>query len=213
MTRLLFSICILFHLTTLGQDLKKKRKGDETFYVLKSDESIRHGKYIRKSASGLIAKGQYEMNKRIGIWEFYGLDGNIEQKYNYSNKALLLNDNFTSVSMRNLIVRDGVTTETAPSQEPILVGGPSKYFRYLMKNLRYPSNARSNGTQGKVLVTAIITSDGMLKDTKVLHGLGDGCDEEALRVINSFESEWIPGKYNGEEVDTMIVLSIEFRLG
>ena len=213
MTRLLLTICVLCHLTTLGQELKKKRKGEEIFYVLKSDESIRHGEYVRKGTNGLIEKGQYEMNKKVGTWEFYGLEGNIEQKYNYSDKALLMNDSFTSVSMRYLIVRDGVATETMPNHEPILIGGSSKYFRHVMANMKYPSKARDKGTQGKVFVSALITSDGMMKDIKVVQGLGDGCDEEALRVINSFESEWIPGMYNGEKVDVMIVLSIAFRLG
>lgn len=212
MTRLLLAICVLCHLTTMGQELKKKRKGDEMFYVLKSDESIRHGEYIRKSTSGLIAKGQYEMNKKVGIWEFYGVEGNIEQRYNYSGKALLMNDNFTLVSTRYLVIKDKVVTETPPGQEPILIGGASKYFRHVMENVKYPPNARARGTQGKVFVSATITSEGMMKDIKVLQGLGDGCDEEALRVINLFESEWIPGMHNGEKVDVMIVLSIAFRL-
>jgi len=115
--------------------------------------------------------------------------------------------------MRYSIVKNGVTTETAPSQEPILIGGSSKYFRYVMENMKYPPNARTKGTQGKVFVSATINSDGLMKDVKVLQGIGDGCDEEALRVINSFESEWIPGMYNKEKIDVMIVLSIAFRLG
>jgi periplasmic protein TonB len=213
MTRLLLATFILCHLTSLGQELKKKRKGDETFYVLKSDESIRHGEYIKTSTNGVVEKGQYEMNKKIGVWEFYDLGGNIEQKYNYSDKALLVNNSFASLSMRYLIVKDGEATETAPSQEPILIGGPSKYFRHVMENLKYPPNARTKGTQGKVFVSATISSDGVMKDIKVLQSLGDGCDEEALRVINSYESEWIPGIFNGEKVDVMIVLPVAFRLG
>lgn len=213
MTRLLLGIFVLCHLTSLGQEIKKKRKGDETFYVLKSDESIRHGEYIKKSANGIAEKGQYEMNKKVGTWEFYGLEGNVEQKYNYSDKALLMNDSFTSMSLRYLIVKDGIVTNTTPSQVPILIGGPSKYLRHVMKNLKYPSNALRNGTEGQVVVSAIVNSDGVMKDLKVLQGLGDGCDEEALRVINSFESEWIPGMNNGTKVDVMIMLRVAFKQG
>ena len=213
MTKLFLVISLMCPLTIWGQELKKKRMGDETFYVLKSDESIRHGEYIRKNTKGTIAKGQYEMNKKAGIWEFYGLEGTVEQKYNYSDKALLMNNSFTSVSKSYFIVMEGAKTETIPNQEPILIGGVSSYFRHVLENMKYPSNARTRGTQGKVTVSAIITSEGIMKDTKILKGLGDGCDEEALRVINSFESEWIPGMYNNEKVDVVIVLSVVFKLG
>ena len=213
MIKLLAIIILFSFLSSYGQELKKKRKGNETFYVLKSDESVRQGEYLKSGTAGIIEKGQYDINKKVGIWEFYGLEGTLEQKYDYSNKKLALNDNFTSVSTRYAIVTNGNITEISPDEKPILIGGPSSYFRHVMENMHYPPKARTKGTQGKVFITAVVNSDGQLTDIKVLQGLGEGCDEEALRVINSFKSEWIPGMHNGEKVDVLVVLSIIYRLG
>ena len=66
-----------------AQEVKKKRSGNETFEVLKSDQSVRHGAYIKKDQRGIVEKGQYDMNQKSGVWEFYGLQGDLEQKYDY----------------------------------------------------------------------------------------------------------------------------------
>ena len=68
MKRLLTAIATSIVLSIAhGQDLKKQKvKNDyplfkETFYVLKSDPTIKHGKY-EKQYGGLVTKGEYEIS-------------------------------------------------------------------------------------------------------------------------------------------------------
>ena len=53
--------------------------------------------------------------------------------------------------------------------------------------------ARENGIAGWVYITFIVDKDGKVKESKVLQGIGGGCDEEALRVVNGLP-DWIPGR-------------------
>jgi len=45
-----------------------------------------------------------------------------------------------------------------------------------------------------------------------LRGIGGGCDEEAVRVVNLMP-KWIPGKQNGKTVRVLFNMPIYFRLG
>jgi protein TonB len=45
----------------------------------------------------------------------------------------------------------------------------------------------------------------------VARGIGGGCDEEALRVINAMP-KWKPGKQNGRAVKVFFSLAVKFVL-
>lgn len=82
---------------------------------------------------------------------------------------------------------------------------------YLSSTLRYPDQAREAGIDGRVLVHFIVNEDGNISEAKVVRSIGGGCDEEALRVVNSMP-RWKPGKQNGRAVKVYFTLPISFRL-
>lgn len=94
---------------------------------------------------------------------------------------------------------------------PDFPGGSAKLIEYIQKNLRYPMSARENDTQGKVFVGFVVEKDGSISDVKVLRGIGDGCDEEAVRVVQSLP-KFNPGKQNGNPVRVQYTLPIVFSL-
>lgn len=57
-------------------------------------------------------------------------------------------------------------------------------FEELLEKIQYPEAALKNNITGKVLVQYTIDAKGNVKDAVVVDGIGYGCDEEALRVIN-----------------------------
>lgn len=110
-------------------------------------------------------------------------------------------------------------TESAPDEvfdvveeSPSPVGGIEGWIDYLVKNLEYPKEARQAGVEGMVLVSFIVNTDGSLSDAFVEKGIGSGCDEEALRVINQ-APKWNPGKQGDKEVRVRMRLPINFKLG
>lgn len=82
---------------------------------------------------------------------------------------------------------------------------------FLGKNLTYPRSAASAGVGGKVFVSFVVNTDGSLTDIQVLKGIGFGCDEEAVRVINKMP-HWKPGKQSGRAVRVKYNLPITFTL-
>ena len=91
-------------------------------------------------------------------------------------------------------------------------GGESALYSFLGKTLRYPALARDKGTQGKVIVTFVVEKDGSLSDIKILHGIGNGCDEEAARVFG-LSPKWIPGKQKDVIVRQQFTIPLKFSLG
>jgi periplasmic protein TonB len=100
---------------------------------------------------------------------------------------------------------------TSVEKYPEFPGGLDAFIRYLSKHINYPAVARENGTQGRVIVNFVCEKDGSLTDVKVLRGIGDGCDEEAVRVIKA-SPKWSPGIQNGRPVRTSYSVPISFTL-
>jgi protein TonB len=89
-------------------------------------------------------------------------------------------------------------------------GGLEGFYKLLRKNLRYPSRAQRNNTQGKVFVEFTVSKTGEVKNVKLIKGIGDDCDREAMRVIAL--SKWQPGKQRGVPVNVRMVQLINFEL-
>ncbi|MHA7128332.1 energy transducer TonB [Algoriphagus namhaensis] len=96
-------------------------------------------------------------------------------------------------------------------QMPQYPGGMEGLTKYMVKNLKYPESAKSKSIQGTVMVTFVVQKDGTVSQAELLRGIGAGCDEEALRIVNGMEP-WTAGVKDGEKVNTRLVLPIKFAL-
>ncbi|GAB3642703.1 energy transducer TonB [Spirosoma arcticum] len=96
-------------------------------------------------------------------------------------------------------------------QQPEYPGGMDALRTFLTKNLNYPRSAANAGVSGRVFVSFVVNSDGSLTDVQVLKGIGFGCDEEAVRVIQKMP-HWRPGKQSGRAVRVKYNLPIAFAL-
>lgn len=94
---------------------------------------------------------------------------------------------------------------------PEYPGGQKALGMFLGSKLRYPVRARENKVQGKVYIGFIVGKNGNLADFKVIRGIGSGCDEEAIRVLQS-SPLWKAGVAKGKTVRTAYVLPITFQL-
>ncbi|MBP6872014.1 MAG: M56 family metallopeptidase [Bacteroidales bacterium] len=95
---------------------------------------------------------------------------------------------------------------------PSFKGGMDAMTKYLVENIKYPPEAKTKGTAGTVFVTYVIEKDGSVTNVKILQGIGDGCDEEAARVVKGMP-KWNPGTNdNNEPVRVIFNLPIKFSL-
>lgn len=91
-------------------------------------------------------------------------------------------------------------------------GGMEGWNKYLSENLKYPSDARNMGIEGTVYVVFVINTDGSITNPEILRGIGGGCDEEALRVIQN-SPNWDAGTQRARKVNVRMRLPIRFKLG
>ncbi len=94
---------------------------------------------------------------------------------------------------------------------PDFPGGQAALMQYLAKNIKYPTIAQENGTQGRVIVQFVVNKDGSIVDAKVVRSVDPYLDKEALRVINTMP-KWKPGMQRGKPVRVKFTVPVMFRL-
>lgn len=62
--------------------------------------------------------------------------------------------------------------------------------------MKYPELARKAQIEGRVIVRFIVDGEGNVRDASITRGLGDGCDEEAIRVLTE-HAKFKPGIHQG----------------
>lgn len=93
---------------------------------------------------------------------------------------------------------------------PEYPGGKKAIQQLISDNLRYPEKALENKTEGTVLISYRIGFNGSTSEIKVLKGIGDGCDEEAIRLVGLLK--FSPQNNHGLKVTTVRKIRIHFRL-
>ena len=96
-------------------------------------------------------------------------------------------------------------------QMPEFPGGDKGLYQFIADNIKYPAEAKEMGIKGRVFVNFIVEPDGSVSDIRVLRGIGGGCDEEAVRVVESMP-KFKPGMQDGEAVRVSYTVPVFFRL-
>ena len=100
---------------------------------------------------------------------------------------------------------------TFVEEYPEFLGGEKALYEYIKNNVNYSELAIKTNIEGTVYVEFVVEKDGSISDVKVLRGIGGGCDEEAVRVVNSMP-KWKPGKQRGQPVRVYYTLPIDFKI-
>lgn len=97
-----------------------------------------------------------------------------------------------------------------PAEEmPEYPGGKDAISQFLDQNTKYPEKALR--LEGKVFISFVVETDGILTEFKVLKGFDSECNNEALR-ISKLMHKWKPGRHNGKIARMRIVMPIIFSL-
>lgn len=126
----------------------------------------------------------------------------------------------TEMEVYNPIIESELEEEEEEAEEQVFMvvesmpqfpGGDVALMKYLGENINYPKAARESGIQGRVFVSFVVEKDGKVTNIIILRGIGGGCDEEAIKVVQEMP-EWIPGKQRGMPVRVQFNLPINFTL-
>ncbi len=75
---------------------------------------------------------------------------------------------------------------------------------------KYTEDARQNRVQGSVVLSIVFSADGRIINVRVVRGLPDGLNEEAVKVAN--EIIFLPALKNGQPVSVRMSVEYTFNL-
>lgn len=101
---------------------------------------------------------------------------------------------------------------TQKQANPEFTGGETAFAHFLIRNIRYPDQAKENNIQGKVYITFVVERDGEITEAKTVRSPSKEISDEGLRVIN-LSPKWVPGYLHGKPVRVQFTVPINFSLG
>ncbi|GAB4206824.1 MAG: hypothetical protein Fur0023_17040 [Bacteroidia bacterium] len=90
-------------------------------------------------------------------------------------------------------------------------GGFKELYKFINQNLIYPQSAIKDSLEGNVYVSFIVTEAGTTCNHKVLKGIRNDLDSEAIRVVRLLKFEK-PAIQNGKPVKYEYHLKIPFHI-
>jgi len=165
-------------------------------------------------ATSTDLEGSFEIAAKLNdvlIVSFIGME---QQEFLVSEEAdnkIFLNADVAQLS-EVVVTNSAADTEednTYSAARPSI--GYSDYRDYLKDNLRYPTKAMEEDTKGRVRLKLSINASGNITEVEVLKGLGDGCDEEAIRLIKE-GPRWEPAKKGDTPVTSSKKISVRFKI-
>lgn len=209
----------------------------ETYYVLKSDLTTRHGPYELVRKGQPVLKGYYKNGKKDsvwesygnknvllarkwyadgvqkGIWEFYTWKGDPESQYDFSTGKITWLTKAPADTITYYYSTDGGPwIRGTVDNPPLQLVSSGEWLSFLNRSFRYPDEAVSNMQQGKVLIAVTIDKTGNLIDYNVFQSAAPVLDQEALRIVRLAACEYLPAVKDGKKVKSMYLIPIQFKL-
>ncbi len=92
----------------------------------------------------------------------------------------------------------------------------SLWHQFLAKNLTYPSQARTSGATGTVILALLISKNGEIIEIEIANEsqVNPHLSKEALRVAKLFKGRFIPAvNLEGESEESWLNIPVRFKLG
>ena len=170
--------------------------------------------------SGLLHEEYYVDNGvRDGVSKSYYANGGIKQVLNYEKGRLIKTVNIAFDPYFKPSVEDyksgnrqqqNVTKKKEYFCDADICPAPIGGMEAIYSKIVYPEHAKIYGVEGEVIIVASIDKTGKVTNTKLVKGIGLGCDEAAEEAIR--KTDFLPGQTKGQLVASNVTLNIKFEL-
>ena len=107
---------------------------------------------------------------------------------------------------------DAVIPFQLVENKPAFEGGDANDFtKWVNSHIDYPQAAIDEHLEGRVVLGFTVDKDGTVKDVKVLRGVNEVLDNEAVRVVSS-SPKWEAASQNGNPVAVNYTFPVIFKL-
>lgn len=205
----IFAIIMIFGFVKQRGNSEKKAKEteQETVVTLSSSEENNYIQSVNQQEIDRETEDvtmDYNINMVDSIEEDFADESEIEEIdekiFEDHGIAIVEEEDFSNQKIYDIV-----------DEMPVFTGGDHELIRYISDNLDYPKDAMESGIEGRVFVKIIVEPNGSISNAKIIRGLGYGCDEEAIRVVESMPN-WVPGRKNGEAVRVNMAVPVNFKL-
>jgi protein TonB len=209
----------------------------ETYYVLKSDTSIKHGIYKRtgyenetilsgnyknglkdslwleylRFSKTIINKGYYSKGQKVGVWEYFNADGTIALKYDYNSNTKVYSEKENTGNVNETYVKNDTGFISVRLQrEPYFNGDETQLWKFIKTSIKSPITITDKETKVTVFVSFLIDDNGLTSNHKIVKGINPMYDAEALEIARKIPNDWVPAIFNGKNVSSIYQLPIRF---
>jgi len=217
---LLIITCLITFYSQAQQNKEVTKKKDwltenvkEKFEVLKSDGKTKEGSYeaVYTGTNAVIARGNYENNKKVGIWHFWDIHGRLVETFDYTNIRLLSEEPVDAISLRYIRYSfDQHLNDSDRITKPLRIGGRCYGYIPYLQLFRLPKDYSDVDVRFLSAELEILVSPrGRLADLKV-HILAPGNSDNVTSfspdIFSEEDKEFIPATVNGKPVMSRIFL-------
>ena len=175
---------------------------------LRDSVMTKHGTFMEWSETGhLTLQGTYFVGKLTGELNSF-----------YSNQKPKRQDVYYLDTLKSGHCFDSLGVEIAHflyQVKPEFKGGQNAMFRFLANTVKYPRDAREEGSAGTTYVSFVVSKDGKIKNVHTKLKINEKLDKRLLaeseRVVKTMPN-WKAGQVEGEKVDVRYILPIMYRI-
>ncbi len=104
-----------------------------------------------------------------------------------------------------------VVSSAVVDKQPMFPGGMDGFYKYLSRHMSFPEAAKREGISAKLFVSFVIDKEGNLVEIEFIKKAGFGMEESVMAVLEK-SPKWIPGQVGNEQVNTKMILPVNFNL-
>lgn len=158
----------------------------------KGEKTVTNGNgFVETKDDYYAEKGFYKDGFKDGKWTGNSLKNTFNYEEIYANGELV-----SGVSTES----DGTKNEYSSLEvKPEPKKGIQHFYDFISKKFSTPDLAYKNKIKGKIILAFVVDKNGEITEVRVVKGLGYGLDEEAIRVLSSYD-KWKPALQKGRRV-------------
>ncbi|MGQ1784243.1 MULTISPECIES: energy transducer TonB [unclassified Saccharicrinis] len=202
---LIYILFVAYAFCSNAQGLQTIRKSNgpfsEEYLALRSDTSIKEGRYLKKYKNFVIERGAFKNNNKFGRWVYFSLDGHFEFEYDYNSQKVIK-------------IANKQTPEEYMETPVLFLGSPLIPYLFMVNNIVYSDEAKDKNIKGKIILAIRVNNKGQITSLFIQEKLHPLLDKEVMRVAKTMPLhwEWIPATYNGENINSEYLIDIQFEL-
>jgi TonB family protein len=181
-----------------SEKFKKGRFIDASVRVIRTDVSP-PSEYLGTMTSEMLNKMPDQKLNRLNMMEKFKLDTTVYP-------SSLINSDVETI-FRTVTGKEIKIT----NRKVMYPDGDYGLLAFIGGKLRYPLTAQIEGVKGRVFVSVSVDSLGNTNDVKILRGIREDLDNEALRVVKLIP-KWLPEIRDGKPIESSITIPVKYDL-